>query len=142
MVPVTGDPTDAATHINPSDTRYMILIGQLAATCIHTLISVTVSTTTDLHIGLSDTPYTHLDASVATQFSNCTSMWDPLTYYADVERQCQSGISGRYVYVYTEVLSGHSSLGIFELEAYGAPAVVASMCLYSNKVQFMVLLTS
>ena len=57
---------------------------------------------TNIYIGLSGhTPYTSMDASVEGHLSTCTSLSGPVATRIDIERQCQFGASGRFVYVYT-----------------------------------------
>ena len=91
-------------------------------TCLLTFVSVTVYPVgADIHIGVSDSPYTHLDASVAAQLSACTSLPDPLVVGIDINGQCQSGAIGRFVYVYVQSNSGGNSLMITEAEVYGDP---------------------
>ena len=72
-----------------------------------------------VHIGLSYNFYRFLDASVV-KLSNCTSLSGPLAQGADHECECQSGTSGRYVYVYMQGRSGVSQLDIWEAQLYGS----------------------
>ena len=96
---------------------------------LYLLVPVTVlANDADIQIGLSSTRYTGVNASIAAQLSICTTLPDPVTEGTDYERQCQSGASGRYVYVYKQRLSGgayymHTS----ELKIYGDPAVETRM---------------
>ena len=69
-----------------------------------------------VHIGLSDAPYTILDSSVAAHLSNCTTQPGPLRDYIFFEGQCQSGVSGRYVYVYRQ---DALQMNMHEIEIYG-----------------------
>ena len=92
------------------------------------LVSVTaIPYDVDIHIGLGDTPYTSIDASVAAQLSNCTTLLGPVTTMTDHERQCQSGASGRYAYVYTQGVLGTNRMEIWEFTIYGDPAVETCM---------------
>ena len=68
-----------------------------------------------VHIGLSDTPYTILDSSVAAQLSDCTTLPGPLTNNMSFMGQCQSEVSGRYVYVYRE---GSTRMDLTEIQIY------------------------
>ena len=49
---------------------------------------------------------------------NCTSLLGPLAQGIDLERQCQPGASGRYVYVFIEERLEYSQLDIWELQIY------------------------
>ena len=74
-----------------------------------------------VHIGLSYNPYSLLnDPSDVEQMSNCTSLPGPLAQGVDLERQCQPGVSGRYIYVFIEGKIGNSQLDIWELQMYGS----------------------
>ena len=55
--------------------------------------------------------------------SNCTSLPGPLAQGIDLERQCQPGASGRYVYVFIEGRSGDSQLDIWEFQMYDDPGM-------------------
>ena len=80
-----------------------------------------------VHIGLSDTPHTTVDASIVSQFSNCTSMVDPNpSETKDLESSCQSRASGRYVYVYVEQ---SEALDISEFRVYGSPVEEPRTCM-------------
>ena len=75
-----------------------------------------------VHIGLSYNSYSLLNAPVdVEQMSNCISLPGPLAQGIDLERQCQPGASGRYVYVFIERRSGNSQLDIWELQMYDDP---------------------
>ena len=50
--------------------------------------------------------------------SNCSSLPDTAKVQIDYKRVCQSGASGRYVYVYTHGV-GDDKLNIAEIEVYG-----------------------
>ena len=80
----------------------------------------------DIHIGVGDTPYTILDASVPAQLSTCTTVPAPARG-TDYQHECQSGASGRYVYMYTHGVPGENQLNIYEFQIYGDPAVVTRM---------------
>ena len=69
-----------------------------------------------VHISLDDAPYTILESSVAAQLAGCTTVPGPLMEYMLFEGQCQSGVSGRYVYVYRQ---DATRMDIHEIEIYG-----------------------
>ena len=116
-------PMQPSIYIRLSETHHTTLnISTCQHTCIPTFLSITVwPTGADIHIGVSDNPYTHLDASVAAQLSTCTSLPGPLADNIDIEGQCQSGALGRFVYVYMQGSSGSNDLLISEVEVYGDP---------------------
>ena len=75
-----------------------------------------------IHIGLSYNSYSLLTASNVEQMSNCTSIPGPVAQGIDLERQCQSGVSGHYVYVFIEGrLRDKQLLDIWELQMYADP---------------------
>ena len=99
------------------------------STPVYILVPVTVRPNdADIKIGLRNTRYTSLNASVATQMSICTTLPAPVTMDIDHDRQCQSGASGRYVYVYKQRLSGGTYyMHISEFNIFGDPAVGTRM---------------
>ena len=116
-----------------------------AHSCIRIWVPVTVMPSdADIHIGFSDTPYISLDDSVAAQLSTCTTLpgpWGLATWNTEHDRQCQSGASGRYSYVYTQGEPGYNYLYIWEFKIYGDPAVEKRMqllSLFNKTVTFMV----
>ena len=124
LIPVrVWSPRETVFHIRLSDTHHTTLnIPTCQHACIPTFLSVTVwPSGADIHIGVSDSPYTHLDASVAAQLSTCTSLSGPVACDIDIEGQCQSGALGRFVYVYMQGSSGSNQLLISEVEVYGDP---------------------
>ena len=120
---------------------FWLIISLLAHPGVHILVPVTaIPYAMDIHIGLGDTPYTSINASVATQLSDCTTLSGPVTRDTDLERQCQSGASGRYGYVYTQGVSGTNYLNTYEFKIYGDPAVETRMyllLLFNKTVTFM-----
>ena len=100
--------------------------------CQYTPVPISVPVTVEppdaaIHIGLSDTPYTTLDATIAGLLSNCNSLpssnLTPVKTKVDIECQCQSGVSGRYIYVYTNGVSWTNILDILDFQVYGDPTV-------------------
>ena len=86
-----------------------------------TLVLITVfPNDATVYIGLSSSSHTLLEASDVEQMSNCTSLPGPLPQGIDLERQCQLGALGRYVYVFIEGRIGDNQLDIWELQMYGS----------------------
>ena len=73
--------------------------------------------TTDEIIGiaLGGIPYWDIDAVIAHQLSNCTSLRGSLIIGPKRVCQCRPGASGRYVYVY---IIEDMSPRLFEVEIY------------------------
>ena len=75
--------------------------------------------TDPVHIGLGDTPYSVMEASVAGQLSVCTP--PPVSLGQIKEYQCQPGTSGRYVYVYWQGIPKPNEVDLSEIMVYGEP---------------------
>ena len=80
------------------------------------------STIQIVHIGIDDTRHSFLNESIVEQMSKCTSFPVYWAWDAQLERQCQPGASGRYVYVYAHIHL-FSGLAIRELQIYGGRKV-------------------
>ena len=108
------------THIQAIDRQIYIYIYILVPVAVYPLDG-------DIHIGLSDTLYTSLNASVAAQLSTCITLPCSLTLDTNHERQCESEETGRYVYVYTQKAPYSNYLDILEFRIYGDLAVETCM---------------
>ena len=77
----------------------------------------------EVHVRLGDVPYSYLDTPVVSQLYHCTSFifptYDNVIVY--IERQCQPGTSGRYVYLYIVGRLAHSN--IYNIQMYGGKKV-------------------
>ena len=63
------------------------------------LWSPAVPTTDVVYIGVSDTYFGGVQDQERNQLVPCTRLLPPVLVYDDMERSCNPGIVGRYVYV-------------------------------------------
>ena len=99
----------------------------------HILALLPTPANSDVLIGLGGTPCTTLDASTAAQLSSCANLTGPLSHSSH-ECQCQSGSSGRYVYVY---LGGSpETLHIHEVEIFGTGCMYLISFLFKTYLYF------
>ena len=75
----------------------------------------------EVHVRLGDVPYSYLDTPIVNQLYHCTSFLVPTYDYVDIERQCQPGTSGRYVYWYIVGRLAHAD--IYNIQMYGGKEV-------------------
>ena len=80
-----------------------------------TILSTDAKDSKPIHIGLSDSPYTNLETSDVDRLQNCTSVLGRVASNVDLECLCNSGASGRYLYVYAMCCR----MDIWEALAYG-----------------------
>ena len=93
---------------------------------------VATSSSTVVQIGVGDARYDRLNASVVAQLNNCSSVSAAMVASTGEyqECQCHRGISGRYVYVYSQQAMDRQ---MKEMEVYGCPQAQAEAgryCLY------------